>query len=85
MNKNVTIVTTLALELWYRIEMVWEEGVHVAQVGYVVVLEEDQLALTLVLLRLVNQLSGMGSVVGSTKEKVDVVEVGVPPKFVWNK
>jgi hypothetical protein len=57
--------------------MVAEKGVHVAEVGDEVVAEEDQL--------LFNQLSGMGSSVGSTKERVDVVGVGLPLKIVWIK
>jgi biopolymer transport protein ExbB/TolQ len=65
------LVWMLVMETWDRNE----EGVHVAEVGDKVVVEEVQP---------INQLSGMGSGAGSTKERVDV-GVGLPPKIVWKK
>lgn len=80
-NSVKEVVWTLVIMLDQN-EVVLEEGVHVSEVGDEVVAEEDQL---LFVTLLINQLSGMGSSVGSTKERVDVVGVGLPLKIVWKK
>ena len=59
---------------------------HLAEVGdkvVVVVAGENQFASMIALTVSINQLSGMGSSVGRTKECLDVVGVGLPLKNVW--
>ena len=51
----------------------------------VVVAGENQLVSIIMLTVSINQLSGMGSRVGSSKERVDAVGVGLHPKIVWIK
>ena len=60
---------------------------HVVEAGdKVVVMTGENLLVSRIMLTVsINQLSGMGSRVGSSKERGDAVGVGLHPKIVWIK